>query len=74
MIELLLAALCLALLTPALIGTLVLWYVLVLPKKPPADTSNRIGHLRLVWWALRKPEAFVELFPWLTKDEGDVVK
>ena len=73
MIELLLLALVAFMMIPALVGSLVLWYVLILPKKPPADESNRIGHLRLVWWALRAPERFVKLYPWLSKDEGEII-
>jgi hypothetical protein len=90
MITTLLAALVVFMTIPALLGTVVLFYVLVLPMKPPADTSNRIAHLRLVWWALRQPEKFVDVwrrtdgnsisdaweqvFPWLTMDEGDALK
>ena len=42
-----------------------------MPKKKPADTSNRIAHLRLVWFSINEPERFVHLFEWLTKDEGE---
>jgi hypothetical protein len=31
--------------------------------KKPADTSNRIAHLTLVWEALNRPENFVEAKP-----------
>ena len=74
MIVILLAALVVFMAIPALLGTVVLFFVFVKPMKPPADTSNRIAHLRLVWWALRQPERFVKLFPWLTMDEGDALK
>ena len=35
----------------------------------PADTSNRINRIRLVWFALTRPELFVSQFQWLSKDE-----
>lgn len=70
----LLAALVAAMFIPFLLGSLVLWHTLILPKRPPADSSNRIGHLRLVWFALRAPESFVIHFPWLAMDEGDFIK
>lgn len=68
-----------------LLGAFVLFRALVLPKKSPMDKSNRLNHLRLVWFALNAPHQFVKLyyyspsgtyeraFPWLTRDEGDNV-
>ena len=40
-------------------------------KREPMDSSNRINHIRLIWWVITKPEMFVEQFPWLAFDEGD---
>lgn len=37
----------------------------------PVDKSNIINMVRLWWYALTRPEKFVSIFPWLTKDEGD---
>lgn len=54
-----------------LIGAFVIVKTLILPMKKPADTSNRIAHLRLVWFALNSPEKFVEQHPWLKNDEQD---
>ena len=42
--------------------------------KEPADTSNRIAHLRLVWFAINRPELFVHAFEWLKRDEQDNLK
>lgn len=56
-----------------LLGLFVVVKTLVLPMREPADTSNRLGHLRLVWFALNSPERFVNCEPWLTRDEGDIV-
>ena len=53
----------------ALIGLLFVWHVLVKRKKAPADSSNRIAHMRLVWFAMTRPELFTGLFPWLAEDE-----
>lgn len=38
-------------------------------KKAPMDESNRINHIRLWWFALTRPELFVDRFPWLKNDE-----
>ena len=76
-------------LVPAVIGTVLLFHVLILPKKKPMDESNRINHIRLVWFAIAHPQMFAgllrafddnakgfadEAFPWLTKDEKENVK
>lgn len=64
------------------LGLFVVLQTMVRPKKAPMDNSNRINHLRLVWFALNSPHRFVEIkgvdghpaFPWLAHDEGDNVK
>lgn len=40
-------------------------------QKEPADTSNRINKIRLWWFAMTREDKFVELFPWLKKDEWE---
>ena len=40
-------------------------------KRSPMDESNRINHIRLWWFALTRPELFVDRFPWLKNDELD---
>jgi len=52
---------------PAIVGLLVVYHVFVRGKRSPADKSNRINHLRLVWFALTREDEFVGLFPWLKK-------
>lgn len=47
---------------------------LLRPLKKPADTSNRINRIRLVWFSLTRPELFVDTFAWLKHDELDNVK
>jgi hypothetical protein len=37
------------------------------------DKTNRINHLRIVWFALKSPERLVEFMPWLAHDEGDIM-
>lgn len=54
-----------------LIGWFVIFKVLILPKKKPMDESNRINHLRLVWWAITRPELFIKQAPWLAQDEEE---
>lgn len=55
------------------IGLLVFWHV-ARPQRPPADVSNRINKIRLVWFALTREELFVDMFPWLKRDEMENVK
>lgn len=43
-------------------------------KRLPMDTSNRINHIRLVWFAVTRPELFVNSFSWLKRDELDNIK
>ena len=71
MINILYNTLAFAGLFSTLIGLLVIIQVFVRPMKPPADTSNRIAHLKLWWLATTKPHLFVELFPWLKNDVED---
>jgi len=56
-------------LAPASLGMLVFYHVFIRSKTKPADTSNRINHFRLVWFALTREEMFVKMFPWMEKDE-----
>lgn len=69
-LDLFLYGLALAGLFPALIGVLTMFYWFI-PKRSPADTSNRINSIRLWWFALTRPELFVGVFPWLKNDELD---
>jgi len=55
------------------LGTFVFVQILM-PAKSPADKSNRINKIRLVWFALTRPELFVDAFPWLKNDELDNIK
>lgn len=48
-------------------------YHIARPQKAPADISNRINKIRLLWFALTREELFVGLFPWLKSDELDNV-
>jgi len=57
-----------------LIGFFIVVKVLFLGMKPPADTSNRIAHLRLVLFAVTRPELFTPYFEWLKRDELDNLK
>jgi hypothetical protein len=74
MISSLLISLVLFMLPFALIGLFVFVRVLLLPMKAPADTSNRIAHLRLWWLATNSPEYFVPTQRWLAMDERDLIK
>ena len=61
-------------LTFALFGLFIFVKVILMGMKAPADTSNRIAHLRLVWFAITRPELFVDSFEWLKHDELDNLK
>lgn len=58
---------------PLLLGLFTLYH-LMRAKQRPADTSNRINHIRLWWFALTREDKFVGLFPWMARDEWDNVK
>lgn len=55
-----------------LIGVFVVWHI-ARPQKQPADESNRINKIRLLWFALTREDKFVEGFPWLKNDEWENV-
>lgn len=57
-----------ALLAPfILIGAFVVYQV-AKKQEPPADTSNRIGHIALIWEACTAPHRFAESRPYLKYD------
>ena len=60
-------------LVPLAIGLFVIYHI-ARPQEPPADTSNRINKIRLVWFALTREQLFTEQFPWLKRDELDNVQ
>lgn len=39
------------------------------PQRSPADSSNRLNKARLLWFAMTREDLFIDLFPWLTRDE-----
>lgn len=43
-------------------------------KRLPMDESNRINHIRLLWFVITRPELFVGTFDWLKHDELDNMK
>lgn len=56
------AALCM------LFGLFIAFHILR-PQKAPADSSNRINKIRLLWFCLTREDLFVDTFPWLRNDE-----
>ena len=64
----LLTFLTLAALPTCAVGLLVFFHV-ARPQRAPADASNRINKIRLVWFALTREDLFVGVFPWLRRDE-----
>tara|TARA_R110000824_G_scaffold401032_1_gene610397 strand:- start:7937 stop:8146 length:210 start_codon:yes stop_codon:yes gene_type:complete len=53
---------------PAFIGLLVIYHV-ARPQKAPADTSNRINKIRLIWFALSREDWLAQRVYWLQHDE-----
>lgn len=51
-----------------LLGLFIIFHI-VRPQHHPADSSNRINKIRLIWFVLTREELFVGLFPWLGRDE-----
>lgn len=60
------------LLFPALVGLFVMFHTFR-SQRLPADTSNRINKIRLLWFALTREDLFVRTFPWMSRDELDNV-
>lgn len=56
-----------------LIGLLVIYHVMR-PQKSPADTSNRINKIRLIWFALTREDWLAERVDWLKRDEMDNIE
>ena len=74
MIEILIFSIILILLVSGLMVSLLglITIVQFIKTKPaPMDSSNRINHIRLWWFALTRPELFTGQFPWLKQDELD---
>ena len=65
------------LMTPlCILGLVDVFYFFKAPQVP-FDTSNRINNIRL-WWMTKKISEvnramLVSIWPWLTKDEGDIL-
>lgn len=58
---------------PLLLGLFVIYHI-ARPQQPPADVSNRINKIRLVWFALTRESLFVDSHPWLRRDELDNIR
>lgn len=58
---------------PLLLGLFVIFHV-VREQNAPADRSNRINKIRLIWFVLTREQMFVDQFPWLKRDEKDNLK
>lgn len=53
---------------PSLIGWLVIYHI-IRPQRAPADTSNRINKIRLIWFALTREDYLADRIGWLRRDE-----
>jgi hypothetical protein len=56
---------------PALIGLFVIYHT-VRPQKAPADSSNRINKIRLLWYALTRENDLARAIGWLRLDESKI--
>lgn len=52
---------------PYIIGLFMLYHTLR-PQKAPADGSNKINKLVLIWFALTREDKFVDKLPFLKND------
>lgn len=73
--QVLLVVLAIAGLAATALGGLVFFHILR-PQRRPADRSNRINKVRLVWFALTREDLFAATgnYPWLLNDEYENVK
>ncbi len=72
-IELFICLMALSVSVPLVVG-LFTFYHLLRSKHHPADSSNRINHIRLWWFALTREDKFVDQFTWLKSDEWENLK
>ena len=56
------------LLWPFILVGLFVIYSIVRTQQPPADESNRINKIILIWFALTREDKFTDLLPFLEKD------
>lgn len=54
-----------------LIGAFVVWHI-VRPQHAPADASNRLNKVRLLWFAATREAELARVIPWLQLDESQV--
>lgn len=57
----------------SLLGLFVFWHI-ARPQKAPADTSNRINKIRLLWFCLTREDYLARWIPWLRRDELDNIE
>jgi len=57
---------------PSIVGLFFMWSV-IREQKSPADTSNRINKIRLLWFAATREDKFNTKFPWMAHDEWENV-
>lgn len=55
---------------PTLLGLFLIFHI-VRQQKEPADMSNRLNKIRLIWFVITREDLFAETFPWLKNDELD---
>lgn len=58
---------------PAALGALLIYHI-ARPQRSPADSSNRINKIRLVWFAMTREDELALHIPWLRRDEKANVK
>ena len=74
LIIILLLAIIALMLIPTAVGLLFIFHTILRSKKAPADASNRLNHIRLVWFALTREDLFVDTFEWMKRDEFQNLK
>ncbi len=74
MLEALIYTLCAAGTLLTLLGAYVFIKVLIIPNAPPADRTNRINHITVVFFAIQHPEKFIAMYPWLAHDQAENLK
>lgn len=56
---------------PAVLGGLMIWHI-ARPQRAPADRSNRINKLRLIWYAMTREHELARAIGWLRLDESRI--
>ena len=57
-----------------LVGLLTVYLWINFLDEEVTDSSNIFNPIRVMWFSLTKPHKLLKVFPWIAKDEGDIIR